>query len=67
MGWLTYRTVHDVERGSNLDLLLQEIKKVRAARSDAADSLEVREGLRLAVQLAELLHRIAKMRPSAAA
>jgi hypothetical protein len=39
-------------------MLLDEINKMRAVRSDALDCKEIREGVRLAVQLSELLQRI---------
>ena len=42
----------------NLRMLLDEINKMRAVRSDALDCKEIREGVRLAVQLSELLQRI---------
>jgi len=43
---------------ANLRMLLDEINKMRAVRSDALDCKEIREGVRLAVQLSELLQRI---------
>ena len=42
----------------NLRMLLDEINKMRAVRSDALDCKEIRDGVRLAVQLSELLQRI---------
>jgi hypothetical protein len=44
---------------ANLRMLLDEINKLREARNDAVDCKEIREGVRLAVQLSELLQRIA--------
>ncbi len=51
----------------NLSMLLNEIKKMRAAHADADDCREIREGVKLAVQLAELLQRMASNRHGAAA
>ena len=51
----------------SLSMLLNEIKKMRAAHADADDCREIREGVKLAVQLAELLQRIASTRPGRAA
>ena len=42
----------------NLGMLLNEIKKLRAAHPDAGECRELREGVKLAVQLAEMLQRI---------
>jgi hypothetical protein len=47
----------------NLRLLLDEINKMRAVRSDAMECKEIREGVKLAVQLSELLPRIAARCP----
>ena len=44
---------------ANLRMLLDEINKLREVRSDAIDCKEIREGVKLAVQLSELLQRIA--------
>jgi hypothetical protein len=44
---------------TNLRLLLDEINKMRAVRSDAMECKEIREGVKLAVQLSSLLQRIA--------
>ena len=44
---------------ANLRLLLNEINKLRERRSDALHCPEIREGVRLAVQLSQLLQRIA--------
>jgi hypothetical protein len=52
-----YRLVVD-----NLRLLLDEIHHMRTARNDAVDCVEIREGVKLAVQLSELLQRIANKR-----
>jgi hypothetical protein len=46
----------------NLRLLLDEIHHMRTARSDAVDCVEIREGVKLAVKLSELLQRIANKR-----
>ena len=43
----------------NLRLLLDEIHNMRAERSDSVDCEEIREGVKLAVKLSELLQRIA--------
>jgi hypothetical protein len=48
---------------SNLPLLLDEISKMRAVRSDAMECKEIREGVKLAVQLSSLLQRIASQAP----
>jgi hypothetical protein len=48
----------------NLRLLLDEINKMRAVRSDAMECKEIREGVKLAVQLSELLQRIAAKYPA---
>ena len=44
---------------ANLRLLLDEINKLREVSADAAQCKEIREGVKLAVQLSELLQRIA--------
>jgi len=44
---------------ANLRMLLNEINKLRETHSDAAHCPEIREGVRLAVQLSHLLQRIA--------
>jgi hypothetical protein len=46
----------------NLRLLLDEIHHMRTARNDAMDCVEIREGVKLAVKLSELLQRIAHKR-----
>ena len=51
----------------SLNLLLNAIKRTRATRGDVEDCGEIREGVKLAVQLAELLQRIAIARPGRAA
>jgi hypothetical protein len=51
---------------ANLRLLLDEINKMRAVRSDAMECKEIREGVKLAVQLSELLSRIASKCPASA-
>jgi hypothetical protein len=43
----------------NLRLLLDEIHNMRTERSDTVDCEEIREGVKLAVKLSELLQRIA--------
>jgi hypothetical protein len=48
---------------SNLPLLLDEISKMRAVRSDAMECKEIREGVKPAVQLSSLLQRIASQAP----
>ena len=48
---------------TNLRLLLDEINKMRAVRSDAMECKEIREGVKLAVQLSSLLQRIANQAP----
>ena len=50
---------------SNLPLRLDEISKMRAVRSDAMECKEIREGVKLAVQLSSLLQRIASQDPTA--
>jgi hypothetical protein len=51
----------------SLNMLLNAIKRTRATRGHAEDCGEIREGVKLAVQLAELLQRIAIARPGRAA
>jgi hypothetical protein len=48
---------------TNLRLLLDEINKMRAVRSDAMECKEIREGVKLAVQLSSMLQRIASQAP----
>ncbi len=47
----------------SLDLLLTELKRLRAAGADAKRTRQIREGVDLAVKLAELLQRIAVKPP----
>ncbi len=42
----------------NLELLLNELNRLRSGKSDATRARQIREGVDLAVQLADLLHRI---------
>jgi hypothetical protein len=42
----------------NLELLLNELNRLRSDRTDAQCASQIREGVDLAVQLAELLQRI---------
>ncbi len=48
-----YRLVAD-----NLRMLLDEISKVRAGRSDAGAHKKIGEGVKLAVELSQLLQRL---------
>jgi hypothetical protein len=50
----------------NLELLLGELSKLQRATHDAARADQVREGVELALKLADLLRRIAPDAPSAA-
>jgi hypothetical protein len=43
----------------SLELLLRELNKLRASAGDAARAQQIREGVDLAVRLADLLQRIA--------
>jgi hypothetical protein len=47
----------------NLRLLLDEINKMRKVHVDSMDCVEIREGVKLAVQLSNLLQRIASQDP----
>ena len=47
---------------NNLELLLNEINKMREVRADAMESHQIREAVGLAVKMAELLQRIATAR-----
>ncbi len=47
----------------NLEFLLNELNTLRSVRADAMDSKQIREGVELAVKLAELLQRLAAARP----
>jgi len=42
----------------NLEMLLSELKRLRNGKTDAGRAQQIREGVDLAVQLAEILHRI---------
>ena len=42
----------------NLELLLTELNRLRNGRTDAQHAKQIREGVNLAVQLAEILQRI---------
>lgn len=42
----------------NLELLLNELNRLRSGKSDAKRARQICEGVDLAVQLADLLHRI---------
>jgi hypothetical protein len=42
----------------NLELLLDQLKRLRNGKTDAQRSKQIREGVDLAVQLAEILQRI---------
>jgi hypothetical protein len=48
----------------NLELLLNELNRLRNDRTDAQRAKQIREGVNLAVQLAEILQRI-KQTPAA--
>jgi hypothetical protein len=50
----------------NLELLLGELKRLRDGKSDAHRTKQIREGVDLAVRLAEILQRIEKARVSRA-
>ena len=43
---------------ANLELLIDELNKLRSARTNAKRARQIREGGDLAVQLAELLQRL---------
>jgi len=47
----------------NLEFLLGTINRLRSAQTDPKSARQIREGVDLAVQLAELLQRIASRRP----
>ena len=47
----------------NLDLLLRELNKLRSCGADASRARQIREGVDLAVRLADLLQRIAGPQP----
>jgi hypothetical protein len=42
----------------NLELLLSELNRLRSGKPNANHARQIREGVDLAVQLADLLHRI---------
>jgi hypothetical protein len=42
----------------NLEMLLNELKRLRNGKTDAGRANQIREGVDLAVQLAEILQRI---------
>ena len=50
----------------NLELLLQELNKLRARAADRTRARQIREGVDLAVKLADLLQRIAVEHPGGA-
>lgn len=50
----------------NLELLLGELKRLRNGKSDAHRDKQIRDGVDLAVRLAEILQRIEKARVSRA-
>jgi hypothetical protein len=53
---------------SNLDLLLGKLNKLRGEDADATRARQIREGVELAVKLADLLQKVgAKLPPAAAA
>jgi len=43
---------------ANLELLIEELNKLRSAETNAKHARQIREGGHLAVQLAELLQRL---------
>jgi hypothetical protein len=47
----------------NLELLLTELNRLRSGKTDAKRSRQIREGVDLAVKLAELLQRIERPAP----
>ena len=49
----------------HLDLLLSELNKLRSSAPDAARARQIREGVDLAVRLADLLQKIANRDPGA--
>ena len=48
----------------NLELLLNELNRLRSGKTDAQRTKHIREGVDLAVQLAEILQRIEQSRAS---
>ena len=49
----------------HLDLLLSELNKLRSSAPDATRARQIREGVDLAVRLADLLQKIANRDPGA--
>jgi hypothetical protein len=49
----------------SLELLLRELNKLRSSSSDATRARQIREGVELAVRLADLLQRIVGQGPGA--
>jgi hypothetical protein len=49
----------------NLELLLAELNRLRSMSANANRARQIREGVSLAVRLADLLHRIASQRSGA--
>ena len=49
----------------SLELLLRELNRLRSAKSNAARQRQIREGVELAVRLADLLQRIVGQGPGA--
>jgi len=47
----------------NLEFLLNQLNRLRTSEADAHSARQIREGVDLAVKLAELLQRIASIRP----
>ena len=47
----------------NLEFLLNQLNRLRTSEADAQSARQIREGVDLAVKLAELLQRIASIRP----
>jgi hypothetical protein len=50
----------------SLELLLSELNRLRSGKTDAQRAKQIREGVNLAVQLAEILQRIEQAPPSQA-
>ncbi len=51
----------------NLEFLLEKLNRMRGDEVDSRSARQIREGVALAVQLAELLQRIPSSRPEARA
>ena len=51
----------------HLELLLNELNRLRSSTTDATRSRQIREGVELAVRLADLLQKIANREPRHAA